>query len=65
MAKNSKKTPRIKGKSLHLTVSNDHFEALSQMVEHTGIAMPQLAKVAFQTGLPHLQKRFAIDAETN
>lgn len=65
MAKNTKKNTRIKGKSLHLTVSNDHFEALEQMVQTTGIVMPQLARVALAAGLPLIQKRFAIDAETN
>lgn len=50
---------------LRITISNDHFEALKWMEEQSGVRVPALGAAAFQAGLAQVQKRFAIDAETN
>ena len=67
MRKSTKKNLKSEKKNVQLrvTISNDHFEALQQMEERCGVRVPSLVAAAFKAGMPEIQKRCAIDAETN
>lgn len=63
--KNTKKPTDRKNVQMRVTVSNDHFEALEGLASSTGIKLPTLASIVFKAGVPLVQKRFAVDSETN
>ena len=65
MATKTKKNQEKPNVQIRVRISNDHYEALRLMESATGLAFHELAAATFKQGVPQIQKRFAIDAETN
>ena len=63
--KNTKAGTRERKVQIRIAISNDHFDALKSLENTSGLPSYTLAAVAFKSGMPLIQKRFAIDHESN